>query len=431
MINSDTLQDIKAISIQNSPCSMSISSLPSSPPLSIISEEIKTIFVVGFPENMQEREFQNMFLFAKGFEGASLKWHSRDQDDTEYHVLLSNKKQMIGFAKFSSRQGALEAIELIDGKRIDSDKNTILKAEMAKKNLHIKRRVVTSSSSHNQLNEHSPINIQRKEGIQLISTHYDPSSNYESFSPLPSDLLSPEDYSDSYFHGLYASTMFKQESIFGNCPTSLANHHSTTSHINNNTLSSFPLFSKSGFSDIDNNDPYHYHSKSIPVPNHEHNSGGITGFASHNIPHQDEPSFLAQKMGESKMIFRNNGITNHADQNPPCNTLYIGNLPSSTSEDELRALFSNCDGYKRMCFRTKPQGHMCFVEFEDVVYATQTMTLLQGYLLSNSIKGGIRLSFSKNPLFIKSHKAAHNKNNIVFNYQQIGTALLADLNNSL
>lgn len=96
---------------------------------------------------------------------------------------------------------------------------------------------------------------------------------------------------------------------------------------------------------------------------------------------------------------------NPADQNPPCNTLYVGNLPPSTSEDELRQLFSKCTNFKRLLFRNKnQQGPMCFVEFEDVAYATQAMNELQGYNLSNSVKGGIRLSFSKNPLFTKPNK---------------------------
>ena len=57
---------------------------------------------------------------------------------------------------------------------------------------------------------------------------------------------------------------------------------------------------------------------------------------------------------------------NPADQNPPCNTLYVGNLPIDTSEDELKAMFSKQRGYKRLCFRTKQNGPMCFVEFEDI-----------------------------------------------------------------
>ncbi|KAL7938368.1 hypothetical protein V8C35DRAFT_151300 [Trichoderma chlorosporum] len=93
---------------------------------------------------------------------------------------------------------------------------------------------------------------------------------------------------------------------------------------------------------------------------------------------------------------------NPADQNPPCNTLYVGNLPIDTSEEELKALFSPVRGYKRLCFRTKQNGPMCFVEFEDVGHATKALSQLYGWCLHNSIKGGIRLSFSKNPLGVRS-----------------------------
>lgn len=94
---------------------------------------------------------------------------------------------------------------------------------------------------------------------------------------------------------------------------------------------------------------------------------------------------------------------NPADQNPPCNTLYVGNLPMDTSEEELKALFSRQRGYKRLCFRTKQNGPMCFVEFEDIHAASKALMELHGYVLHNSgTKGGIRLSFSKNPLGVRS-----------------------------
>lgn len=93
---------------------------------------------------------------------------------------------------------------------------------------------------------------------------------------------------------------------------------------------------------------------------------------------------------------------NPADQNPPCNTLYVGNLPIDTSEEELKAMFSKQRGYKRLCFRTKQNGPMCFVEFEDISFATKALHELYGQPLHNSVKGGIRLSFSKNPLGVRS-----------------------------
>lgn len=93
---------------------------------------------------------------------------------------------------------------------------------------------------------------------------------------------------------------------------------------------------------------------------------------------------------------------NPADQNPPCNTLYVGNLPMDACEDELKILFSLTKGYRRMCFRIKHNGPMCFVEYEDIAHATKALTTLYGFPLHNSVKGGIRLSFSKNPLGVRS-----------------------------
>jgi hypothetical protein len=73
-----------------------------------------------------------------------------------------------------------------------------------------------------------------------------------------------------------------------------------------------------------------------------------------------------------------------------------------TSEDELKAIFSKQRGYKRLCFRTKHNGPMCFVEFEDISFATKALNELYGAQLHNSVKGGIRLSFSKNPLGVRA-----------------------------
>ena len=89
------------------------------------------------------------------------------------------------------------------------------------------------------------------------------------------------------------------------------------------------------------------------------------------------------------------------DQNPPCNTLWVGNLSMDTSEDELKAVFSSQRGYKRLCFRTKQNRPMCFVEFEDTSQATEALYELHGYKLHGSNESGIRLSFSKNPLGVR------------------------------
>ena len=98
---------------------------------------------------------------------------------------------------------------------------------------------------------------------------------------------------------------------------------------------------------------------------------------------------------------------NTPDQNPPCNTLHVGNLPADTSEDELKdlsSIFRKQKGYKRLYFKGNQNGPMCFVEFEDVSFATKALNELHGHSLHSSTKGGIRLSYSKNPLGTRAVK---------------------------
>ncbi|KAF9567406.1 hypothetical protein CPC08DRAFT_719410 [Agrocybe pediades] len=103
------------------------------------------------------------------------------------------------------------------------------------------------------------------------------------------------------------------------------------------------------------------------------------------------------------------------DQNPPINTLYVGNLPTSPPpigypsdylEETLREIFSARPGYRKLCFRHKANGPMCFVEFEDVQYAAKALQEMSGNTLRGAVKNGIRLSYSKNPLGVRTPTSA-------------------------
>ncbi|KAI8072888.1 hypothetical protein BC940DRAFT_316343 [Gongronella butleri] len=530
-----------------------------------LADEVSTVFIVGFPDDMTEREFQNMFTFCPGFEAASLKWHSKDQEDDTSISSNGGKKQMIGFARFRTRLEAMEAVDVLSGKKIDQEKGTMLKAEMAKKNLHIKRGSVapinntfasnstqhtastsgtltptsmtngattsppnnnhaaaaaaaaaattmvanglhgtsfstpatsasTSSSNAAAISAPAPAPapaapstigdgtlslLSRKLGRQSQS-----SASFDAFSPLPSDLLSPADFQqqqhkmDPFLPDPFSSpsTPIFGDSLFTNLrsnsfdarpPNDLGimsppRHFGTgvvppSSQLSSSFTSPFSQISTSssqhhlnGTANGSQQQPHqqqqhqqqqHPHPLAAPAP-HTHTHPLHHPHPLHQQQHQQHPlhidddfSYLSKSspvsndrlFGTSPLLddllaSRMNSLTvqatnvtdlrspsvpsihrpsNPADQNPPCNTLYVGNLPPSTNEDELRQLFSKCRGYKRMCFRNKPQGPMCFVEFEDVTLATQALNDHQGHCLTTSIKGGIRLSFSKNPLFIK------------------------------
>ena len=63
-----------------------------------------------------------MFTFSSGFKVATLRIQAGGRASLA-----------IGFAKFHSRDKALAARDLLQGRRMDNEKGTVLRVEMAKK----------------------------------------------------------------------------------------------------------------------------------------------------------------------------------------------------------------------------------------------------------------------------------------------------------
>ena len=121
-----------------------------------------------------------------------------------------------------------------------------------------------------------------------------------------------------------------------------------------------------------------------PVPLTVSTSGEVsTGNTSPQLPSpaSHASSAASSSVGGHAASSSSSGVPNAAgsvgprnalvDQNPPINTLYVGNLPTSPVgagypanylEDSLRELFSRRPGYRKLCFRQKSNGPMCFVE---------------------------------------------------------------------
>lgn len=188
-------------------------------------QEISTLFMAGFPEDMTDREFSNMFLFAKGFEASMLKYPqpTKSEDDfrkagerhgawfldrdgqhtppeREPEQPSAKNKQIIGFAKFSTREEALQARDILNGFRIDTERGCILKAELAKKNLHTKRSAPFVVTKHGHPAGHAkPALSSRDHSMSDLVTTSTPytalssrSGSYASHVPdIPSDDHAP------------------------------------------------------------------------------------------------------------------------------------------------------------------------------------------------------------------------------------------------
>ncbi|KAJ3071051.1 hypothetical protein HK102_006526 [Quaeritorhiza haematococci] len=460
-----------------------------------MNEEITTIFVVGFPDDMQEREFQNMFTFSPGFEAATLKVPAPNEEDAN-----GARKQIIGFAKFRTRIEAMEARDILSGRKVDAERGCILKAEMAKKNLHTKRGLSNDHSSHASCGYGygmaGALNRQRFLAPSALGNGMVPSAaaaaaaaaqlsalqqqkdlafadSYflSSPPPIPRDLLNPPDYPgfdvypterDSPVTAFSDSSLSERDSIssafselselrsnsnntFGSRSGSASNFFdaprldrpfnelldtATLSLLGRSQSASERGFNSALFSPIDPVMPTaRFPSVDSPTKtSFGFGSGHPQINTSLNNAHNTPASMISPLSSASTVSSASQPLTPpttpgsspttaHAlgnlpaaafmgpkgsfDQNPPCNTLYVGNLPPNTPVEELERLFNKVRGYKRLCYRNRPNGPMCFVEFDDVLCATQALHELYGTPLSTHTKGGIRLSFSKNPLGVR------------------------------
>lgn len=354
------------------------------------ASDISTIFIIGFPDDFKERELDNMFLFAPGFEGAVLKTTninpltpSLSTAATATTIEESQRKQLIGFVKFSKSSEALYALENLNGRILDQERGIVIKAEIAKKNLFIKTSPIPINSS-------TTTAIARR----LSSDEEDlftPSSCTEC-SPclIPfCNSCTPSSSSNTLSVGSSISRVMSITLPGQSDPALISAPKPVKTDL---LVLEQPSIALSTCSPSPSQQPQQFlqSQQHVLLPKSPHPiSDRIIDLCALQRSLIASPSLgiMAAIVGE----------------NFPCNTLYVGNLPPIAQEEELRSLFRNCLGYRRLSFRPKSSGPMCFVEFEDIACATVAMETLYGTMISCSspAKGGIRLSFSKNPLGLR------------------------------
>ena len=389
-----------------------------------------TIFLRKLPSNSDRDAVRNMLLFAKDLMDCELVAAPKTPEDLGF---------VSAVAHFRTMESAKEARDLLNGKRNASNDATMI-VELLHDTLPgaIGSRRNTMDSTAMRQGSVSTTN-----GIAGVTANGRQSSRYNgTFQSL--EKMSPPNGTPGLGNGEFpVQSLFSPTSPVNNSfPRSIANVGKNT--INDEADDDENLLKESigyGTGPVQNAIPRRTTNPNSGMPISSRfatlslNTNGVNGMSPPPMPNYASPrsaatiqspgttlsamsphSSISSAIGNigpntSYQQFQQHynrptyPPVNPADQNPPCNTLYVGNLPVDTSEDELKALFSKQRGYKRLCFRTKQNGPMCFVEFEDVSFATKALNELYGHPLHNSVKGGIRLSFSKNPLGVRTGQA--------------------------
>lgn len=386
------------------------------------------IFLRKLPSNSDKEAVRNILLFAKDLVDCEMVPQNRFPEDKGFASAV---------AYFQTYEGAKEARDLLNGKR-NATKDATLIVEVLQDNLGgaigSRRNTVDSGSArHGSIASSTGITGATTNGRQ--SSRYNGTfQNMEKMSPpngTPglgngefgvSNLFSPTSPVQTSFGSRnLGKSVINDEADDDNDLLSESIGYATggtpaQSNMSRRATNPNPSIPVSRFASLSLNTNSVNGMSSPPLNNYasprsaatmQSPGPGLSAMSPHNVPSalNNGPNTGFQQYS-SHFARPTYPPVNPADQNPPCNTLYVGNLPMDTSEDELKAVFSKQRGYKRLCFRTKQNGPMCFVEFEDTSFATKALNELYGYMLHNSVKGGIRLSFSKNPLGVRSGQHA-------------------------
>lgn len=385
-----------------------------------------TIFLRKLPSSSDREAVRNILLFAKDLIDCEMVPQSRFKDDKGFAAAV---------AHFQTYEGAKEARDLLNGKRNATNDATLIVdmvQDTAPGAIGSRRNTVDSASAR----QGSIANgIAGAAGNGRQSSRYNGTfQNMEKMSPpngtpglgngeFPvSNLFSPTSPVNASFASRnVGKSVINDEADDDdgllNDPLGYATGGPPAqSSMQRRATNPNPSIPVTRFGSLSLNTNGVNGMSSPPLPNYASPRSGanmqspgnaLSAMSPHTIPSGLSTGSNSSYQQYSQHFSRPNmPPANPADQNPPCNTLYVGNLPMDTSEDELKAVFSKQRGYKRLCFRTKQNGPMCFVEFEDTSFATKALNDLYGYLLHNSVKGGIRLSFSKNPLGVRSGQNA-------------------------
>ncbi|XP_038718408.1 cell wall integrity protein scw1 isoform X2 [Tripterygium wilfordii] len=98
-------------------------------------DEVRTIFITGLPDDVKERELQNLLRWLPGYEASQVNYKG---------------ERPMGFALFSTGQFAVAAKDALQEMVFDAESKSVLHTEMAKKNLFIKRGIVADSNAYDQ-----------------------------------------------------------------------------------------------------------------------------------------------------------------------------------------------------------------------------------------------------------------------------------------
>uniref|UniRef100_F1KVQ2 Protein couch potato n=1 Tax=Ascaris suum TaxID=6253 RepID=F1KVQ2_ASCSU len=307
--------------------------------------QVRTLFVSGLPMDAKPRELYLLFRAYSGYESSLLKITSKN----------GKTASPVGFVTFSTKAEADEARKALQGVRFDPDNAQTIRLELARSN--------TKVSKPKQI---SPPVIPN--GPSSL-----PQAMLQSAAAAPHQFVAPLPTSHAHDLATAAACLDPHMAPF------LTEHQLLA-------LSTLPHFAQT---------PLLFPTAAgIQIPSVA-SSAAAAMF-------QPNAAALAQLTAASQAAAQLSAVSQAAiaatASTAACSTLFVANLGQSVNEEELKQVFRSFPGFCRLRMHTKGGTSVAFVEYLDVRQATQAMTSLQGFQISSSERGGMRIEYAKNKM---------------------------------
>lgn len=308
--------------------------------------QVRTLFVSGLPMDAKPRELYLLFRGYSGYEGSLLKITSKN----------GKTASPVGFVTFSTKAEADEARKALQGVRFDPENAQTIRLELARSN--------TKVSKPKQISP--PVIPSGPSGLPqpIIPSAAAP---HQFVTPLPTSHAHEFVTAAACLDPHNMSPFFNEHQLLA--------------------LSGLPQFPQT---------PLLFPTAAgLQIP-----SVTPAAAAAAAAMFQPNAAALAQLTAATQAAAQITAASQAvaAATASACSTLFVGNLGPSVNEEELKQVFRSFPGFCRLRMHTKGGSSVAFVEYSDIRQATQAMTSLQGFQISSSERGGMRIEFAKNKM---------------------------------
>uniref|UniRef100_A0A915HS74 RRM domain-containing protein n=1 Tax=Romanomermis culicivorax TaxID=13658 RepID=A0A915HS74_ROMCU len=354
--------------------------------------KVRTLFISGLPLDTKPRELYLLFRAYKGYENSLLK------------ITVKNGKisSPIGFVTFTDRHSAEMAKEDLQGLKFDPDLPQVMRLEFAKSNTKVAKpkQCLTPNVLPTFLQP-----IVNGNGFFRSYTELLPSLLAPTFTaamtggaPSPADLLFTNNGQQ------------QQQQLGGGGHHHLTSQALATTGVLDNGGAAGGVGNAAAAATLMHYSPLlqtFYHG-CLPLSAAHHsiltasNNGAAAAALLQAAPYMQSPMATAILTANGHLLQPQQPQHQIQHQQQPGCTLFVANLAATTTEQELKELFSTYPGFVCLRTRNKNGSLVAFIEymvwrqyFQDVRQASAALGNLQGCVLKSSDRGGIRIEFAK------------------------------------